>query len=74
MDRNIVNNKLIIDDCLYTLTDNKKSYYTSNKICAKQRHQVFSITQNEVGLSNYDNNRYYTDNMTSLPYGHHSIN
>ena len=73
VDRKVVRNKLTIDDFLYTLTDNKQSHYTSNKICSKN-HQVFSITINKVGLSNYDNKRYYTDNITSIPYGHYSIN
>ena len=63
---------VLVDDYLYTLTDNKKAHYTSNKICSKN-HQVFSITANKVGFSNYDNKRYYTDNITSLPYGHYSI-
>ena len=57
----IVKNKLIIDDYLYTLTDNKKSHYTSYKICPKS-HQTFSITISKVGLSNYGNKWYYTDN------------
>ena len=30
MDRKIVKHKIIIDDYLYTLTDNNKSYYTSD--------------------------------------------
>ena len=72
IDRKVVNNKLAIGDFLYTLTDNKQSHYTSNKICSKS-HQVFSITINKVGLSSYDNKRYYTDNITSLPYGHYRI-
>ena len=50
-----------------------KSHYTSNKICSKH-HQVFSITINKVGLSSYDNKRYYTDNITSIPYEHYSTN
>ena len=33
MDRQMVKHKLRIDDYLYTLTDNRKSHYTSNKIC-----------------------------------------
>ena len=73
MDRQIVKNKLIIDDYVYTLTDNKTSHYTSNNICYKS-HQVVSITINKVGLSNYDNKRYYTDNITSIPHGHYSVN
>ena len=58
MDREIVGNKLIIGGCLYTLNDNKKPHYTSTKTCSKN-HQVCSITINKVGLSNYDNKRYY---------------
>ena len=72
IDRKVVRNKLTVDDLLYNLTDNKQSHYISNKICSKN-HQVFPITQNKVGLSNYDNKRYYTDNITSIPYGHHLI-
>ena len=67
----VLENKLV-DDYLYTLIDNKKSHYTSNKICSKN-HQVFSITINIVGLCNYNNKRYYIDNITSLPYGHYSL-
>ena len=73
VDRKVVKHKLLVDDYLYNLTDNMKSHYTSNNICSKN-HQVFSITQNKVGLSNYDNKRYYTDNITSVPYGYHLIN
>ena len=71
MDRKIIKNALTTDDYIYTLTDNKKSHYTSNKICSKS-NQVFAIAQNKAGLSNYDNTRYYKDNITSLPYGHYS--
>ena len=46
MDRKVVKNKLLVGDYLYTLTDNKKSHYTSNNICSKN-HQVFSITINK---------------------------
>ena len=73
IDRKVVRNKLTLDDFLYFLTVNKKSHYTSNKICSKNHH-VFPITQNKVGLSSYDNKRFNTDNVTSIPYGHLSIN
>ena len=73
IDRQIVRNTLTVGDFLYTLTGNNKPHYTYNKVCSKN-HQVFSITINKVGLSSYDNNIFYTDNITSLPYGHHSIN
>ena len=73
MNRKVIKNKVLVGDYLYTLTDNKKSHYTSNKICSKD-HQVFPITTNKVGLSNYDNKRYCTNNRSSLPYGHYSTN
>ena len=73
IDRKVVKKKLTSDDFLYTLTDNKQLHYTSNKICSKN-HQVFSVAINKVGLSSYGNKRYYTDNITSTPYGHHLIN
>ena len=73
MDRKVVKNELLVVGYLYTLTDNKKSNYTSNKICSKNP-QVSSITINKAGSSNYDYKRYYIDNITSLPYGHHLIN
>ena len=70
MDRKIFKNKLLIGGYLYTLTDNNKSYYTPNKICSKKTSSVFNYT---IGLSNYDNKRYYIDNITSLPYGNYSV-
>ena len=37
-------------------------------------HQIYSLTCNKAGLSNYDNKRYYLSNNESLPYGHHLLN
>ena len=73
IDRKVVRSKLTVDDFLYKLNDNKQSPYTYNNICYNN-HQVYSITQHKVGLSNYDYQRYYTDNITSIPYGHYLIN
>ena len=39
-----------------TLTDNQHKRHVYNKI-GSNNHQVFSITQNKVGLTNYDNKR-----------------
>ena len=47
INRKAVRNKLAIGNYLYTLTVNKKSHYTSIKICSKN-HQVFSITIKSV--------------------------
>ena len=66
-----VKNVLTPDDFKKTLYENHKSYIQFNKIGSKN-HQVFSYTQNKLGLSNFDNKRYYLDNITSVPYGHYS--
>ena len=38
-----------------------------------ENHQIYSINQSKVGLSSYDNKRYWLDDCSSLPYGHYSI-
>ena len=70
--KKIVKKELTSKDFLSTLEDNQKKHHSFNKI-GSQNHQVFSITQNKVGLTNYDNKRYYIDNITSVPHGHYSI-
>ena len=37
------------------------------------QHQIFSITCNKQGLSNFDNKRYYANNEVSYPHGHYKI-
>ena len=70
--RTIVKQELTVRYYVATLTDNQHKRHLSNTICSTN-HQVFSITQNKVGLTNYDNKRFYIDNITSVPYGHYKI-
>ena len=55
-----------------TLTDNQHKRHLSNKV-GSNNHQACSITHNKIGLTNYDNKRFYIDNITSAPYGHYKI-
>ena len=52
-------------------TESKKNMFNSIR---SYQHQIFSITCNKQGLSNYDNKRFYFNNETSHPYGHYKIN
>eukprot|EP00438_Fugacium_kawagutii_P002275 Skav227368 [mRNA] locus=scaffold2373:95507:96952:+ [translate_table: standard] len=38
-----------------------------------KNHQIYSINQSKVGLSSYDNKRYWLNDYNSVPYGHYSI-
>ena len=35
-----------------------------------QKHQLHTMNITKVGLTNFDNKRWYVDNVTSLAYGH----
>ena len=35
-----------------------------------QNHQMYTVNLTKVGLSSYDNKRYYLDAVNSLAYGH----
>ena len=37
-----------------------------------KNHQIFSINQSKVGLSSYDNKRFWNSDVSSLPYGHYN--
>jgi hypothetical protein len=69
---NKVKKDFTIDLYRKTLNENYKSYVKSNKI-GSFNHKMFSLTQNKMGLSNYDNKRYYINNKTSIPHGHFSL-
>ena len=53
-----------------TLHENYKNKIMFNKI-GSTNHQVFSLTQNKLGLSSFENKRYWIDKQTSLAYGHY---
>ena len=55
-----------------SLNENSKNYIKSNKI-ASIKQQVFTLTQNKLGLSSFDNKRYWLDNESSVPFGHYSL-
>ena len=38
-----------------------------------KNHQIYSINQSKVGLTSYDNKRYWFNDTDSLPYGHYSL-
>jgi len=47
-----------------------KINYTSIR---SEKHVISIIKQEKTGLSNYDDKRYWKNNLESLPYGHYSL-
>ena len=72
--KQIVKKELNFDSYKRTLEDTecKKQYVQFNCI-RSMNHQIYSLTCNKAGLSNYDNKRYYLSNNESLPYGHQAL-
>ena len=70
--KNRVKKDLDMNDYENTLYYSKISHVSFNSIRSKN-HQIYSINQSKVGLTSYDNKRYWTDKFKSIPYGHYSI-
>ena len=51
------------------LFEDKKTTVTFNTL-RSQNHQMHTMNLTKMGLSNYDNKRYYLDNVVSVAYGH----
>ena len=67
-----VKQHITFDQYYETLMENTKRYITFNTI-RSFNHQICSITCNKLGLSSFDNKRYWLDYKQSVPYGHYSI-
>ena len=72
--KQLVKKELNFDSYKRTLGDTecKKQYVQFNCLRSKN-HQIYSLSCNKAGLSNYCNKRYYLSNNESLPYGHYSL-
>lgn len=69
--KQIVKRELNFDSYKRTLEDTEcKKQYVQFNCLRSMNHQIYSLTCNKAGLSNYDNKRYYLCNNESLPYGH----
>lgn len=53
--------------------DEEKQEYSTLRSIRSQMHQLYTVEMNKVGLSSYDNKRYYRDNVESYAYGHYKI-
>lgn len=67
-----VKKQITFDQYYNTLMENTKKYIKFNTI-RSFNHQICSITCNKLGLSSFDNKRYWLDFKSSVPYGHYSI-
>ena len=50
----------------------KKTNIPFNSI-RSYKHEIYSIECNKIGLSNYENKRYWVNNELSYPHGHWRI-
>ena len=67
-----VKRDLDMKDYEATLHEHIPKNVNFNAIRSKN-HQIYSINQSKVGLTSYDNKRYWLDDTESLPYGHFSL-
>ena len=70
--KNKVKRDLDVKDYESTLHNRTSKEVNFNAIRSKN-HQLYSINQTKVGLTSYDNKRYWTNDTVSVPYGHYSI-
>ena len=70
--KNTVKKDLDMKDYENTLHKHKPKNVNFNAIRSKN-HQIYSINQSKVGLTSYDNKRYWMNDTESVPYGHYSI-
>ena len=67
-----VKKELDMKDYEATLHQHKAKNVNFNAIRSKN-HQIYSINQSKVGLTSYDNKRYWLDDTESVPFGHYAI-
>ena len=67
-----VKRDLDMKDYEATLHEHIPKKVNFNAIRSKN-HQIHSINQSKVGLTSYDNKRYWFNDTDSLPYGHYSL-
>ena len=52
---------------------NKKAKHVNFSAIRSKTHQIYSINCSKVGLTSYDNKRFWINDTVSAPYGHYSI-
>ena len=60
---------------LFGTTKEKMQQKTTFNTIRSYQHELYSITQNKIGLCSFDDKRYILDdNISTYAYGHHKIN
>ena len=67
--KNSVKKDLNMND-YYNALHNKVSKDVNFNAIRSKNHQLYSLNQTKVGLSSYDNKRYWLNNVESVPYGY----
>ena len=71
--KNVIKNEIKHHDYKNVLLESSKMHHINRGI-RSQNHQLFSIKQNKVSLSAYDDKRYILDDgISTYAYGHYKI-
>ena len=71
--KNVVKREIIHQDYVDFLFEERKLMHAMQTI-RSFKYQLYTIKQNKVSLSPYDDKRYLLDDgVSSLPYGHFSL-
>ena len=71
--KNVVKKDISHQDYVDFLFEERKFMHTTRTI-RSFKHQLYTIKQNKVSFSPYDDKRYWMDDrVSSLPYGHFSL-
>ena len=71
--KNVIKKDISYQDYVDYLFEERKSMHTMQTI-RSFKHQLYTIKQNKVSLSPYDDKRYLLDDgVSSLPYGYFSL-
>ncbi|KAJ8913870.1 hypothetical protein NQ315_005667 [Exocentrus adspersus] len=71
--KSVIKNVITLEDYLECVDNFKEKVITQNLI-KSEKHQVYSMMQEKIALSPYDDKRYLTEgSYDTLPWGHYSI-
>ena len=75
--KKVVEREINFDDykrSLFGITKEDMQQKTSFNTIRSYQHELYTITQNKIGLCSFDDKRYILDdNVSTYAYGHHKI-
>ena len=69
--KSVVKNTIKFSDYKKCIEDDSHTLSVKINSIRSYKHKIYSILQNKVALSSYDDKRYYLNSIDSLSYGHY---